>query len=197
MIRLLNRVVLLVATGLVLTGCAPDAVSAQYRQGTNQDYIAGDGTFEVYAAANRSDPVPFGGTTETGDPITSEDLAGSVVVLNFWYASCPPCRAEAPDLEKLNQQFADDGVAFLGVNVRDEAATAASFAETFGVTYPSIIDSGDAGVQLAFSGAVPPNAVPTTLVLDREGRIAARFLGQVLSLSTLEAVIGDAVTEKS
>ncbi|BDZ45591.1 TlpA family protein disulfide reductase [Naasia aerilata] len=106
-----------------------------------------------------------------------------------------PCRAEAPDLERLNQEFAADGVQFLGVNTRDEAGTAASFATTFGLTYPSVIDYQDAAVQLAFSSSIPPNAVPTTLVLDRKGRIAARILGQVTEPSTLETIIRDTVAE--
>jgi thiol-disulfide isomerase/thioredoxin len=182
--------------GATLAGCGADPLAEQYRAGSGKDYIAGDGTVETYAAANRKTPDEFASETDSGSAIASADLGGEVAVLNFWYAGCPPCRAEAPQLEKLNQEFQADRVRFLGVNTRDEAGTAAAFAKTFGLTYPSLIDYRDAAVQLAFSAAIPPNAVPTTLVLDRQGRIAARILGEVTEPSTLETIIRDTVAEK-
>ncbi len=193
--RRLVAAVALVAAALTLTGCGTDPLADQYRAGSGKDYIAGDGTVETYAAGERKTPGEFSGATDEGGTLASADLSGSVTVLNFWYASCPPCRAEAPDLQALAEQFRPDGVRFVGVNTRDEAGTAAAFAKTFGITYPSILDYQDAAVQLAFSEAIPPNAVPTTLVLDREGRIAARILGQVTEPSILKAIISDTVAE--
>lgn len=194
--RLTRPAGLLLLATLALSGCvAADPLSEQYRAGSNKGYIAGDGTVETFPVEVRKTPGSFEGVTETGEAFTSAELAGNVAVVNFWYASCPPCRAEARDLEALNQQFLPDGVRFLGVNLRDEAGTALSFAETFGVTYPSLLDNETASAQLAFSNTIPPNAVPTTLVLDAEGRVAARILGQVTEPSILETIIRETVAE--
>ncbi|MGA1033366.1 MAG: TlpA family protein disulfide reductase, partial [Aquiluna sp.] len=106
-------------------------------------------------------------------------LEGFVVVMNWWYAACAPCRAEAPDMAALSEEFADQGVQFVGVNVRDTAETALAFDRNFGITYPSIMDAQSGAVSLAFSGVVSPQAVPTTLVIDREGRVSARILGRI------------------
>ena len=182
----------------LLTGCTSgDSLAAQYREGSNKGYIAGDGSVTEIAAESRGDVVEFSGTTEAGETLSSADLAGQVVVVNFWYASCAPCRAEARDLQSLSEQFADQGASFVGVNVRDQAANAITFNQTYGVTYPSVMDVNDGGMQLAFSGSIPPNAVPTTLVLDTSGRVAARILGQVTTPSILETLIRDAIAEGS
>lgn len=187
---------LLVAASLALAGCSTDPLADQYRDGDSKNYIAGDGTVTEIAAEDRGAPVEYQGTDTSGATISSSDLAGKVVVMNFWYAECAPCRAEAPDLEKLAAQYDGKGAEFLGVNVRNQAATAESFAQTYGITYPSIVDT-DGALQLAFSGAVAPNAVPTTLVIDAEGRVAARILGQVTEPSTLDTLIRDTIAETS
>jgi thiol-disulfide isomerase/thioredoxin len=114
-------------------------------------------------------------------------------VLNFWFAACAPCRVEAPSLEALHQEFKSKGVQFFGVNLRDEKATAEAFDKTFGLTYPSF-DDKDGGVLLAVSGLVPPGAVPTTLVVDKKGRVASRVLGEIQK-GTLKALIESAVAE--
>jgi len=146
-------------------------------------------------AAERGDPIAFSGTFDTGASGSSEDWLGAVVVVNFWYAGCAPCRAEAPDLEALNIKYQPDGVQFVGVNVRDQAGTAQSFADAFGITYPSFLDADGGEIQLAFAGEIAPDAVPTTLVLDRQGRIAARIVGR-LDKSVLNTLISDAVAEQ-
>ena len=189
----------LLATGtaalLLLAGCSSDPLADQYREGSGKDYIAGDGTVETYSDASRSDPVSFTGQTDEGAEFSSDDHLGEVVVVNFWYAQCPPCRAEARDLQTLSDEFEPDGVQFVGVNTRDEAGTARAFAEQFEMTYPSVLDYKDASVQLAFSSSIPPNAVPTTLVLDKKGRVAARILGQVTEPTTLETIVRETVAE--
>ena len=193
--RLRATLVDAVAMTLLLTGCASDPLAEQYREGSSKGYIAGDGSVSEIPEAERGEPVSFTGTTEVGETVSSADFAGQVVVVNFWYASCAPCRAEAPDLQALNEQFDGQGASFLGVNVRDQAPSALAFSENYGITYPSVIDSSDGGVQLAFSGSIPPNAVPTTLVLDTSGRVAARVLGQVREASILETLIRDTIAE--
>ena len=116
----------LAVAALALAGCTADPLAQQYLDGSNKGYISGDGTVTEVKEPDRGEPVSFTGTDEKGDTVSSADYAGQVLVLNFWYAGCAPCRAEAPDLEKLNGEFAGKGAEFLGVNVRDQAATALS-----------------------------------------------------------------------
>ena len=185
----------LVTVALALSGCTSgDSLADQYRAGSGKGYIAGDGSVTEIPAEERGDAVEFAGTLEDGSQVTSADYAGEVLVVNFWYAACAPCRAEAPDLKEISDQFADEGATFLGVNVRDQAATAIAFNESFQISYESVMDV-DGGMQLAFSGSIPPNAVPTTLVLDSSGRVAARILGQVNSPSILKTLIEDTIAE--
>ncbi|MBX0301751.1 TlpA family protein disulfide reductase [Cryobacterium sp. 1639] len=185
-----------VALGVALTGCSTsDDLARQYTEGGNKGYIAGDGSVTEIPVEERGDPVVFDGTVEDGSTVSSADYAGEVLVVNFWYASCAPCRAEAPDLKDISEQFAGDGASFLGVNVRDQAASAIAFNESYSIGYPSVMDVDDGGMQLAFSGNIPPNAVPTTLVLDGSGRVAARILGQVSAPSILETLIEDTIAE--
>lgn len=185
----------MLALALVLAGCSSDPLAEQYREGSNKGYIAGDGSVTEISVKERGDAVEFTGTTESGESVSSTNYTGEVVVVNFWYASCAPCRAEAPDLQKLYEEFAGKGASFLGVNVRDQAANAIAFNETYGITYPSVMDVDDGSMQLSFSGSIPPNAVPTTLVLDAQGRVAARILGQISSPSILETLIRDTIAE--
>ncbi|TFC45612.1 TlpA family protein disulfide reductase [Cryobacterium sp. TMT1-21] len=187
----------LVAGALLLTGCASDPLAEQYREGSSKGFIAGDGSWTEIPVADRGNAVTWSGADETGAAVTSEDYAGKVVVVNFWYASCAPCRAEAPALQKLNAEFAGTDALWLGVNVRDQAANAIAFNESFGITYPSVMDVDNGSMQLAFSGSIPPNAVPTTLVLDRSGRVAARILGSLTSPSILETLVRDTIAEES
>ena len=185
------------ATALLLSGCSSnDSLATQYRSGNGQNYIAGDGSVSEYAAANRGAPVAFSGKLADGTTVSSKDYAGKVLVVNFWYAGCPPCRVEAPDLESLSQKYASQGVSFLGVNLYDSASTAASFEQDKGVTYPSVLDRDTGSVLLAFSKTVPPKATPTTIVIDKQGRVAARILGAIPDKSILDSLISDAVAGK-
>ena len=182
------------ALSLTLTGCSSDPLAEQYREGSNKNYIAGDGSITEINLENRGDVISFTGTTETGETVNSADYLGNVLVVNFWYAGCAPCRAEAPDLEQVYQETSSSGVNFLGVNVRDQAPTIDTFNSRFGITYPSVIDQ-DGQMQLAFASQVPPNAVPTTLILDAQGRVAARILGQLKDPSILKTLVTDIAKE--
>ena len=178
----LGRVAVAVLLLSLLAGCAtPSAVGGSSS--------SADDTITEIAIADRGEPIVFGGPLDTGGTADSADWLGSVVVVNFWYAACPPCRAEAPDLQALHEQFAPDGVVFIGINVRDSPPTAASFSQEFGITYSSIMDAAEGSAQLAFAGNVAPNAVPTTIILDREGRAAARIIGRIPSRTTLATLI--------
>ena len=187
----------LLVVGLVLSGCAADsdALAEQYRAGTGQNYISGDGALTVVAPESRAEGIAFQGPLDVGGTFSSDDYEGQIMVVNFWYAGCPPCRLEAPDLEALHQEFLDEAVVFIGVNILDQAPTALAFADEFGVTYPSIMDTNDGSVRLAFSGQVAPNAVPTTVVLDQQGRVAARISGLLTEPDVLAALIRDVQAE--
>ncbi|NGN83777.1 TlpA family protein disulfide reductase [Arthrobacter silviterrae] len=197
----MSRRSLFAATGAVLSvalaACtANDPLAQQAAAGDNKGFVAGDGSVTEYALAKRSDPVEFSGKLFDGTTITAASVRGKVTILNFWYAACSPCRLEAPSLQSLYSEFKAQGVDFFGVNIRDEVATAEAFERTFKIGYPSIMDK-DGGVLLALSrrNLVPPAAVPTTLVLDRQGRVSARILGTA-DKSTLKALITSTLAEK-
>lgn len=179
------------AAALLLAGCtSQDGLAGENTGG----YISGDGTVLLVPEADRVDVPAWGGETIDGDPVDSAAIDG-VTVLNFWYAGCPPCRVEAPDLEEVHLEYVDR-ITFLGVNIRDSADTAASFERDFGVTYDSILDATTKDVMLAFAGDVPPSAVPTTLVLDAQGRVAARISGMLPSATTLADIVDDVLAEQ-
>jgi thiol-disulfide isomerase/thioredoxin len=114
--------------------------------------------------------------------------------MNWWYAACAPCRAEAPDLAALSEEFASQRVQFVGVNVRDTSETALAFDRRFGITFPSVMDQQTGSVSLAFSGVVSPQAVPTTLVITRDGKVASRVLGRI-DKSVLRELIETVIEE--
>lgn len=189
---------ILVAGALLLTGCSQsnDSLATQYKDGGSKNYIAGNGSITEITLKNRGKPIEFSGTTENGQKVDSADYAGQVVVVNFWYAGCPPCRSEATELESLYKKYQGKGVDFLGVDIYDSADTVIAFEKSFGITYPSVLDRATGSVLLAFSGSVPPKATPTTIVLDKKGRVAARILGPVQSPSILDSLIQTALAEK-
>lgn len=179
---------------LSLVGCTSDPLADQFRSGDSKNYIAGDGTVTEFDSAQRPTFLPFIGETESGQMLDSKALEGQVVVMNWWYSACAPCRAEAPDLQALHEEFQDQGVQFVGVNVRDTAETALAFDRKFDIGFPSIIDAQSGAVSLAFQGVVSPQAVPTTLVIDKQGKVASRILGRI-DPSILKTLIETVVAE--
>lgn len=151
------------------------------------------GSVTEFPVTDRGQPVQVDGTTLTGDLLELSGLRNRVVVLNVWGSWCPPCREEAPVLAKVSKEYADRGVSFVGINVRDNRAAAVAFERRYGITYPSIEDQGGR-VLLALNQYIPANAVPVTLVLDRQGRVAARVLGAVEE-STLTALLDTVLGE--
>ena len=186
-----------IALGLSsLAGCsAPDTLAQNYGEVAEQDYFSSDGAFSFFAAANRSEPVVFSGATDMAGMWSSEDYLGDPIVVNFWFAGCPPCRLEAADLAQMHKDFVGDGVQFIGVNILDEPETALTFAREFGIQYPSIMDVSEGQVRLAFAGKASPNAVPTTVILDRNHRVAARVNGLITDVALLETMITDVLAE--
>ncbi|GAA1139251.1 peroxiredoxin [Nesterenkonia lutea] len=191
-LRVLAAVAL--ASLLTLTGCSSgNDELAQRAQNDGSNYVAGDGSVQEIAPAERGEPVQFESTLFDGSSVSPQRWEGEVTVINFWYAACAPCRVEAPDLADLHEEFSPEGVQFYGVNTRDTQPTAEAFERNFGIEYPSMEDR-DGEVMLAMTDYVPPSAVPTTLVLDKHGRVSARILG-VAEPGTLSALIRTAQEE--
>ncbi|MDQ4085990.1 MAG: TlpA family protein disulfide reductase [Actinomycetota bacterium] len=168
---------------LPATGCTES-------MGGPEGFVAGSGTVTVLKEADRPPAPPLSGRTLDGDPLALGDLTGSTVVLNVWGSWCAPCRDEAPDLVRAYEQLRDEQVEFVGVNVREAGvASARAFARRFDVPYPSIYDA-DGSELLGFRDTLPPDAIPSTLVIDERGQVAARVLGTV-DTSTLVGLVHD------
>jgi thiol-disulfide isomerase/thioredoxin len=178
------------------SGCAPDSLAEQFREGDNKNYIAGDGTVTEFALGSRPKAADWSGISESGQNLSSEQLSGVITVMNFWYAGCAPCRIEMPELIELQDQFLSDEVQFIGVNVRDTAETALAFARQVNLNFPSVMDAKTGSVVLSFTGVVTPQAVPTTLVIDSDGNVSARVLGRI-DKGILETLIETVVSEKN
>jgi peroxiredoxin len=140
--------------------------------------VDGSASAVVYATGHRPLAPEFTGTTLTGSKLSFAAYRGKVVVLNFWGSWCVPCREEASTLAAVAARYQPSGVSFLGVDVRDTAASAQAFARSFHVTYPSVSDSGSA-ITLDFTAVVPIAGTPTTLVIDRTGHVAGAVFGTV------------------
>jgi thiol-disulfide isomerase/thioredoxin len=159
---------------LLLTGC-----SATAAVGSNDTrYVSGDGSTIILSIKERVTLPVLTGTTLTGSALSLSQYAGKVMVLNVWASWCPPCRAEAPTLQRVSQQLAARGVVFVGIDTRDNVVAGSSYVANFGITYPSLFDQ-DGRLLLQFRGTLPPAAIPSTIVIDRHGRVAARALGGV------------------
>lgn len=189
--RSVKALVALVCTVLTLASCSS---GAQFSSGDGQGFISGDGSTVVLDPSDRDDAPDVSGPTLQGDDLALADLSGEVVVLNVWGSWCAPCRAEAETLQELSDEFANQGVQFVGINTRDDEAKAAAFERTFGITYPSWVDP-DGQMQLAFRDSLPPTSIPSTLVIDREGRVAARVLGPTSYLQ-LKGLVEDVAAER-
>lgn len=193
---MLRKAALLASAALILTACGDDGVGNPVDDVTRNEsrYIAGANQLRTIAIEDRAPAPELQGSLVSGGSFDLAELRGKVVVLNVWGSWCPPCRAEAPTLEQAWRDFGPQGVQFVGINTRDGEATAQAFERNFGITYPSVVDSS--GVKLlAFSGAMSPSAIPSTLVLDRDGRVAAVYSGEV-TVATLRDMITTVLAEQ-
>jgi len=192
--RRIVAVVLAMGLSAGMAGCANDPLAEQFRSGTNKNYISGDGSVTEFQG-ERSVGEHWVAETFDGQVLDSKNLLGQVVVLNFWYAGCAPCRAETPDLADIASDFEGKGVQVVGVNVRDTAETALAFARNQNLNYPSVMDIEFGSVVQAYTGVVSPSAVPTTLVINAKGEITARVLGRFVP-STLRSLVETALEGK-
>ena len=159
-----------------------------------QSWASGDGIIEQVSPAERKVLPPITGGLLQGGEYDSRELLGMVVVYNVWGSWCAPCREEAPALRKVSRQTRPEGVRFVGINVRDNDASALAFERRYEIPYPSIRTADSQEALLAFGSKLPPSAVPSTMIVDREGRLAARVIGKT-SYGTLSALVQDVLAE--
>lgn len=184
--------VAVVAVCALAAGCAGTNAAPGGAGGDNR-FIAGSGAVQEIRPADRKAPPQATGTTLDDERLALSDLRGKVTVVNFWASWCAPCRGEAPSLEQVHHETKAKDVRFLGVAFKDGRANAQAFERRFKITYPSLFDA-DGQITLAFR-EVPPNAIPTTLVLDRQGRVAARVIGAT-TYSKLTPLVTKILAEK-
>jgi thiol-disulfide isomerase/thioredoxin len=192
-----RRFTLLAATAvagvLVLSACSGGTTAGG---GGNTNFVTGSGGVSTVAKGDRTDAPKLDGTTLDGKALDVTDYQGKVVVLNFWGHWCGPCRAEAKHFQKVSQETADQGVQFVGINVRDpQKSLAVNFEKDFGITYPSIYDPTGKLLLRFPKGTLNPQAIPSTVVIDRDGKIAARTLA-ALDAEKLRKMIDPLIAEK-
>ena len=189
---------LAVASALVVAGCTTGSIAASTPASNGQSFVAGDPGTTVFKSGAGPVAPSVSGPLVGGGKLALTAYRGHVVVLNFWGSWCGPCRQEAPALAALARHFRprgahSGGVRFLGVDIRDSPSAAGAFQRNFQISYPSLNDPGDE-IALAFQSTVPPAGIPTTLVIGRTGRVAARIVGQV-SYSALSKLITEVSAE--
>jgi thiol-disulfide isomerase/thioredoxin len=178
---------LVIALTVLLAGCgsAPTSTSG---------FVGGDGTLTQLPADQRPTAPVIAGTTLDGKTWSSDSAAGKVIVYNVWGSWCSPCRAEAPALVQASKRTAGQAV-FVGLNTRDlDKAAPQAFVRSFGVPYVNLYDP-DGALLLKFSGQLPASAIPSTLLVDPKGRVAARVIGETTE-ATLVGLVEDLAAGK-
>lgn len=188
----MRRTASLLAGLLLLGGCTGAKGSDGIGNETN--FIAGSGAVTHVAPAERADPVELTGSIVGGGDFDLASYRGKVVLINVWGSWCAPCREEAPHLQGAWDELKNKDVQFVGLNTKDDAEGAATaFERKFGITYPSVADT-DGSLQLVFRKSLPPTAIPSTLVLDKQGRVAASVIGGTTQ-STFTGLVEDVLAE--
>ncbi|MFI9328141.1 TlpA family protein disulfide reductase [Kitasatospora sp. NPDC052868] len=165
------------AAALALSGCSSSGSSGS--ADGQVGFVTSKGTNISRAeVGHRQDAPDIGGNTLEGTPVKLSDYRGKVVVLNVWGSWCGPCRSEADDLQRVWDKYKDQGVQFLGINTRDqEIKNAVRFEQEKGITYPSLFDPAGTELLKFPKGSLNSQSIPTTIVVDREGKLAARAVG--------------------
>jgi thiol-disulfide isomerase/thioredoxin len=183
-LRLLAAVL---ALAVVLGGCASTVTNSS-------GFVGGDGSLTQLPPSQRPVAPEISGTTLDGRSWRSADAAGAVIVYNVWGSWCAPCRAEAPALVAASVRTAGKAV-FVGLNTRDlDKAAPQAFVRAFGVPYVNLYDP-DGALLLTFAGQLPASAIPSTLLIDPQGRVAARIIGETTE-ATLVGLVEDLAAGK-
>ena len=172
----MKKFVALLILALSLTGCSGGGTSS-----SEDSFVSGDGSTTFIKISDRKIAPAISGLTLSGTQYTY--TKGKVAVVNVWASWCAPCRAEAPTLAALANKYTD--VAFIGILTRDNPATAEAFQRRFKLPYPTIIDDS---ILIGFKGSLPANAIPSTVILDKKGKVAARISGTVTVAALSELI---------
>ncbi|MGY2075770.1 MULTISPECIES: TlpA family protein disulfide reductase [unclassified Blastococcus] len=190
----MRRLLTALLAGAILTGCSTGSDAVEVNNGGEFRFVEATPAGEVIPADERATAPEFSGTLLGGGEFSSAALAGDVAVLNFWGSWCGPCRIETPEFQEVYAEVRDEGVQFVGLNVKEtDEQFALAFVERFGIEFPSLYDPRGE-VALAFRD-YPANAVPSTIVLDRQGRVAAVYTGAVAQ-DDLRAVLDQVQAEE-
>jgi thiol-disulfide isomerase/thioredoxin len=146
-----------------------------------ESFVSGNGSVSYIKASDRIAAPALSGMTLSGKNYTYN--VGQVAVVNVWASWCAPCRAEAPTLAALTEKYTD--VEFMGILTRDNPVNAEAFARRFALPYPTLIDDS---VLIGFRKSLPANAIPSTVLIDKRGNVAARISGEV-TYSSLSEII--------
>lgn len=186
----MRRLLPLLLVSLLVSACtSASGAGSAGSLGSDSGFVGGDGSIVVVEPSQRVVAPNIQARTLDQESFDLADYRGQVVVLNVWASWCAPCRAEAPELEEVWRELRDQGVQFVGLNTRDSVVSARRFVESMGLTFPSVEDP-DGRIQLLFSDSLPPQAIPSTVVIDKQGRVAGRILGKA-STATLRGVIDE------
>jgi thiol-disulfide isomerase/thioredoxin len=172
----MKKLLAFIVLALALTACGGGGSTT-----SEESFVSGDGSTTYIKASDRKIAPAITGMTLKGVNYTYEK--DRVAVVNVWASWCSPCRAEAPTLVALASQYPQ--VAFIGILTRDNPANAEAFERRFKIPYPTLIDDS---ILLGFKGSLPANAIPTTVILDKTGRVAARISGVVTVASLTELI---------
>ncbi|MGH3682532.1 MAG: TlpA family protein disulfide reductase [Natronosporangium sp.] len=179
---------------VLASGCASEDATGRTDAVNGKSYVSGPGVVSVVAARDRRPAPRIRGELLDGGRFDLAEHAGKIVVFNVWGSWCPPCRAEAPALKQVAEETRPAGVQFVGINIRDNRQSARAFERRFAIPYPSIFDPD--GLQLLqFRTSLPPQAIPSTVVIDRQGRVAARIVGATTYLK-LRRLLDDILAER-
>ncbi|MYW68109.1 redoxin domain-containing protein [Streptomyces sp. SID8379] len=178
---------------LVLTACGSGGTSGG---GNNTNFVTSTGGISTVKKGERHDAPVLTGKDLTGKPLSTDDYKGKVLVVNIWGSWCSPCRAEAKYFSTVSDQVKDKDVQFVGINTRDPRSDSAiAFEKDYGITYPSFYDPSGKLLLKFEKGTLNPQGIPNTLVIDREGKLAARSL-KALNSKSLHELIDPVIAEK-
>jgi thiol-disulfide isomerase/thioredoxin len=172
----MKKTALIIALAFALAGCGGGGTSS-----AEESFVSGDGATSFIKISDRKIAPAITGLTLNGTTYTY--TKDKIAVINVWASWCSPCRAEAPTLVALSKKY--ENVSFIGILTRDNPANAEAFARRFNLTYPTIIDDS---ILIGFKGSLPANAIPTTVILDKNGKVAARISG-VVTVASLTQLI--------
>ncbi|MEV6171302.1 TlpA disulfide reductase family protein [Streptomyces sp. NPDC051954] len=178
---------------LLLSACGSGGTSGG---GGNTNFVMGEDGISTVEQGERTAAPDLSGGTIDGKQLDVASYQGKVVVLNVWGSWCAPCRAEAPGFETVYKDLKGQGVQFVGINTRDTSTkNALAFEKQYGVTYPSLYDPTGKLMLRFEKGTLNPQAIPSTLVIDRDGKVAARSLA-ALSEDKLRKMLAPVLAEK-